>query len=268
MGKVTIAAAVMAVAFWAAAASAQNTLIGTPHDFTGEGVTTAPLGNGSGTGTSGIVGGGTNGVDLGITEYCLPCHAPHHGANTATNQPGPLWNHSLSVATSFTQGTKTLTLGTNLPANSALCLGCHDGQTAVSSFNVADSGQTITASQQNKPMGAGLAGTPWYTNIFGATEYVGVLPAQGTTNDLTNTHPIKVYPNPPYTGYATVSNGTVGAASLVLETLSNTNISYGTAGTYIGCTTCHDPHNNQYGKFLVMSNTGSKLCLNCHTSLP
>ena len=30
------------------------------------------------------------------------------------------------------------------------------------------------------------------------------------------------------------------------------------------CDSCHDPHNNQYGKFLVQDNTASALCLQCH----
>ncbi len=30
------------------------------------------------------------------------------------------------------------------------------------------------------------------------------------------------------------------------------------------CTSCHDPHRNQYGKFLVKDNTASALCLDCH----
>jgi predicted CXXCH cytochrome family protein len=30
------------------------------------------------------------------------------------------------------------------------------------------------------------------------------------------------------------------------------------------CTACHNPHDNQYGNFLVMDNTGSALCLTCH----
>ena len=30
------------------------------------------------------------------------------------------------------------------------------------------------------------------------------------------------------------------------------------------CTTCHDPHNDQFGKFLVMSNASSQLCTTCH----
>lgn len=30
------------------------------------------------------------------------------------------------------------------------------------------------------------------------------------------------------------------------------------------CTACHDPHDNQYGKFLVAQNTASALCVACH----
>jgi predicted CXXCH cytochrome family protein len=30
------------------------------------------------------------------------------------------------------------------------------------------------------------------------------------------------------------------------------------------CTTCHNPHDDQYGNFLVMDNTGSALCMVCH----
>ena len=31
------------------------------------------------------------------------------------------------------------------------------------------------------------------------------------------------------------------------------------------CTTCHDPHDNKYGNFLVMDNTESRMCQSCHT---
>jgi predicted CXXCH cytochrome family protein len=30
------------------------------------------------------------------------------------------------------------------------------------------------------------------------------------------------------------------------------------------CTSCHDPHDNQFGKFMVMNNAASALCLMCH----
>src|SRR5258708_9917055 len=30
------------------------------------------------------------------------------------------------------------------------------------------------------------------------------------------------------------------------------------------CTACHDPHDNQFGNFLVADNTASAICLKCH----
>jgi predicted CXXCH cytochrome family protein len=32
----------------------------------------------------------------------------------------------------------------------------------------------------------------------------------------------------------------------------------------VQCTSCHDAHNNQFGKFLVMDNTSSAICQSCH----
>ena len=34
----------------------------------------------------------------------------------------------------------------------------------------------------------------------------------------------------------------------------------------VQCVSCHDPHNDQFGDFLVMDNTGSALCLACHNN--
>jgi predicted CXXCH cytochrome family protein len=36
-------------------------------------------------------------------------------------------------------------------------------------------------------------------------------------------------------------------------------------GSYVECTSCHNPHDNTYGKFLVEPNQYSALCLRCHT---
>jgi predicted CXXCH cytochrome family protein len=35
-------------------------------------------------------------------------------------------------------------------------------------------------------------------------------------------------------------------------------------GDYVECTSCHDAHDNQYGKFLIDSNLGSNVCTSCH----
>lgn len=39
---------------------------------------------------------------------------------------------------------------------------------------------------------------------------------------------------------------------------------YGKSRMEVWCCTCHNPHNNQYGAFLVASNEGSAICLDCH----
>jgi predicted CXXCH cytochrome family protein len=36
-------------------------------------------------------------------------------------------------------------------------------------------------------------------------------------------------------------------------------------GGTLQCATCHHPHDDSNGKFLVMSNDRSALCLKCHT---
>ena len=42
------------------------------------------------------------------------------------------------------------------------------------------------------------------------------------------------------------------------------HVTYGPGGRQMWCSTCHDVHNNEFGNFLVMPNTGSALCLDCH----
>ena len=37
-----------------------------------------------------------------------------------------------------------------------------------------------------------------------------------------------------------------------------------TSQNEVGCITCHDPHNNEKGHFLRVSNEGSAICLECH----
>ena len=65
-------------------------------------------------------------IRLNINQVCLPCHLPHAGANA---DKGALWNHALSDQT-FTRDGETVTLG----RASKLCMGCHDGVSAVGNF--------------------------------------------------------------------------------------------------------------------------------------
>ena len=107
-------------------ASAQGTIVGTDHDFSGETWSTG--------------------------EICLPCHTPHNAYNFApspdgTNELVPLWNHTQTAATftvySSPSGTLNATDLTQPAGVSRACLSCHDGTVALDSFGGATGGTFI-----------------------------------------------------------------------------------------------------------------------------
>ena len=79
---------------------------------------------------------------LGITQICLPCHAPHRGPAASE---GPLWNHQLTTATFVRNGVTVTLTGT-----SKFCMSCHDGVTAVGNYG------SITTSTDKITGGAAL----------------------------------------------------------------------------------------------------------------
>jgi predicted CXXCH cytochrome family protein len=196
MRKTTVAIAVWAVALTSELAWAAG-IAGTSHDLS---------------------------TRLGTGQVCLPCHAPH---NVLKPTAGPLWNHALSKA-SFTQNGAPLTL----TGNSALCMGCHDGVTAVGNFNIADPRVSITPGLANLTI----------QNLPGAN------PANNVGTDLSALHVVSVV-------YPTASASMNPIASLGSLRLQNGKVE---------CSTCHDPHSSTYGNFLRISNSGSALCLTCH----
>ena len=159
------------------------------------------------------------------TEICVFCHTPH-GATT----DGPLWNHQMSTATYKPYSSPTLKAVVGQPnGSSRLCLSCHDGTVALGLVGSRAGG--IVMNNSKMPPGLNNVGT-----------------------DLSGDHPVSF-----------TYNATLAAAkgnlrdpnALPPEVTLDRN-------GQLQCTSCHDPHNDQYGKFLVMDNTGSKLCVSCH----
>jgi len=158
------------------------------------------------------------------TRICIFCHAPHN----ATPQ-SPLWNKELEPQTYTVYDSPTLRVRP-LPQPSGptkLCLSCHDGTIAMGAV-VNPSGGIA--------MGGG-----------------GALPMDSLSNfglDLSGHHPVSfayhnALPNPE------------------LVSSPPPDLVYG-GGDEVHCITCHDPHDDTNGKFLLKDNRFSALCLECH----
>jgi len=215
-----------------------------------------------------------------FNEVCKYCHTPHNAGPT-----GPLWNKANRTAatsdpryyrmyTSSTSLTTETRRNSTLDANSPslLCLGCHDGKTAMNVMHSSRSG--VDASGVGYPAGTkfimnngSYAPTPLDDNLGGFG-----IPAQGLNlgkaadgsndrqgNDLTNDHPIGFN----YDAAQQLRPGALFAINTV-----NPKIKFSGASKKVECTTCHNPHADAddvaVSPFLVMSNTGSALCLSCH----
>jgi predicted CXXCH cytochrome family protein len=161
------------------------------------------------------------------TEVCMFCHTPHRG--TGEN---PLWNHSLSTTTYklYESSTTKATIGQPTGA-SKLCLSCHDGTVALGKLSSRANNIQMRNGVTIMPVGASNLGT-----------------------DLSDDHPISFT----YDSALVSANGQLKDPSTL-----NDKVKLDHNGQ-LQCTSCHDPHNNQYGKFLVDDNRGSALCVACH----
>ena len=161
-------------------------------------------------------------------DICIFCHAPHN-----TTGVGPLWNHALSTATYTPYSSSTLKATVAQPTGaSKLCLSCHDGTVALGM--VANRSTSI-------PMQPGATTIPAGRTLIGT--------------DLSAHHPVSFTYD---TALATKQGELRDPSTLVQEVRLDQS-------GQMQCTSCHDPHNNQYGSFLVMNNTASAMCLYCHT---
>lgn len=182
---------------------------------------------------------GQPGVTIaGEQRVCVFCHVPHN-ATAGT----PLWSRSLSSETTEYTPYRSSTMAADPKPDrptgaSRLCLSCHDGTIALSRY----------AGSQNI---SGVA-IPNQTGLNNPN----------LSTDLSDDHPISFS----YTGALAVKSHLASPQALPQEVRLE-------RGTTVECTTCHDPHDNQYGNFLVMNNgdasrpgfvAGSPLCTACH----
>jgi predicted CXXCH cytochrome family protein len=202
-------------------------------------------------------------ADPTLDRICIYCHAPHHtikASDAALALPAaltyfPLWNHNLTALTytMYTDNNSDVPnnishkLNADLSAQpgsiSKLCLSCHDGSVAVSSYGNFNGG--ISSSK--------------HTGTANASGRILI----GAGGDLSNHHPI---------GF---DYGTVAAIDDEIRDAGNTLLGdnpYGLTiddllyGGKMECASCHDVHNtkNTGTKFTWVADENSNLCLSCH----
>jgi predicted CXXCH cytochrome family protein len=165
-------------------------------------------------------------------RICIFCHTPHNAAPQT-----PLWNRALEESrtyTVYTSPTMNAVPQSQPTGATKLCLSCHDGL-------VASLGAVLNPAGGIAMAGGGLPGV-------GMASSHGVLSNFGT--DLSGHHPVAF----PYLD-------AVPDAELVSS--PPPELTYGGDGE-VHCTTCHDPHRNDFGRFLVKENRYSGLCITCH----
>jgi predicted CXXCH cytochrome family protein len=163
-------------------------------------------------------------------RVCIFCHAPHNAQGATV-----LWNHDLPSTTGYVPYNISSTLQASVSAvptgASRLCLSCHDGTIALGSYR----GSTAIDLTALPP---------------GTSSYL--------SQNLSADHPVSfVYD---------ANLVSLKKNQLAMPQLLPPQIRLD-ADSNLQCTACHDPHDNEFGNFLVMSNSGagSPLCKACHT---
>jgi len=229
MKKITLLVAGLAVGAVVALmpSSSRATIIGSAHDFTAS--------------TNYWINGTVDWVSR--SNVCGVCHTIHH-ANP--DKAAPLWTHASTAQTFIPYSSPTFQGGAiTINASSKACLSCHDGSVAIN--------QTYNS-----------AGTNTYTG--GTAVYIkssAIIPDGSPANDLSNMHPIGFT-------YQTAASADPSIKSSSSTAWTGTTIAQGMLlGGQVECASCHDIHGERGasgsgGIYLVISTTGSALCLTCH----
>ena len=153
------------------------------------------------------------------------CSFCHTPHGTASENP--LWNQKLSDAVYQIYQSSSLEAEVGQPTGtSKLCLSCHDGTVALGT----------------KPSNDGQGNS----YIPGGESNLGT--------DLSDDHPISFV----YSENLTIEDNQLRSPSLLPDQIRLDEFNE------LQCTSCHDPHDNEFGDFLVMPNVRSQMCTSCH----
>jgi predicted CXXCH cytochrome family protein len=162
------------------------------------------------------------------TQICVFCHIPHNASPAA-----PLWNRADPGLNYIPYTSSTANALPGQPTGSSLlCLSCHDGTIAIGDL---------------------LNEEDWIEMTLGVT----TLPADRRSNlgtDLSDDHPVSFS----YADAFADSDGHLVSEGLLIEEVKLDRFGQ------LQCTSCHDPHDDTNGNFLVMDAVNGALCETCH----
>ncbi len=156
---------------------------------------------------------------------CGVCHTVHDGLG-GRGLMNPGFGAFPSITKVYSSATKIYNadIASINRSDAPLCLACHDQATVNSNAALA------TVNQKFIDRGD---------------------PSVYINTDLSNDHPVGFDFDP------SISPAKIKAPA-------SAHVTFGPSRKQMWCSTCHNVHNNQFGNFLVMSNSGSALCLDCH----
>ena len=212
-----------------------------------------------------------------VDAICVFCHTPHGGT-----LDGPLWNRGNATSAewkhynSATLSTSLKGLSSSRPPNpvSMLCLSCHDGSLALN--HVVNEPNILAGAPITGP--GGVDPMPMVV-MFGQNPAIIGSTAldEAATGVFTDDHPFSFS----YDAVLASTEYQSGNAKYNSLKLPGTAVGLGvrffagpTGTNNVECSSCHDPHvnynellggNKLYTPFLITPNTGSALCLACHT---
>jgi len=162
-------------------------------------------------------------------DACIFCHTAHKNSGQT-----PLWSHGMSSVSNYiVYSSPTMKATVPQPdGSSRLCLSCHDGTVALGVVSSRTTPIEMVGGVTTMPSGPSNLGT-----------------------DLSGDHPISFVYDSALAGLdSNIKDPATIDKRLRLDHAKK-----------LQCATCHNPHDDQFGKFLVMDNNGSALCLSCHT---
>ncbi len=163
---------------------------------------------------------------LGESGVCMFCHTTHN-----SNPEHPMWNKRTPGLTYILYNSSTIQAIPGQPdGSSILCLSCHDGTIALGS---------VLSKKNEINFSEGMKSFKHSKNNL--------------TTDLSDDHMISFF-----------YNSTLAYLDGELKDPLNLTHPVSLENGKVQCTTCHDPHNNTFGNFLVTSTRYSDLCLSCH----